>query len=463
MKNRTAVYIAMLCLMIGYLTLQTASHHQSVISPKAKAADFTSLEVPAVTHGFSTAPTLPNGDLFLLPRPLTLALAEMPDGAEITAVNFDTFGGSPEMIGALPNTQPSVLSASAPNTKVKAVSCAESIWDGNMFIAAKGNVVGDTVRFFLEDSEGKPAHELALFTVQFNGLVVTDLHPEIMLFVNNRKAMGPSTHKGDFIPMSDFAGESGNRSGLLTFSWPMSGNSALQGCYRVGIELARGSAEGKLSAVVTDLVVNRNRVPGDENNAGLGLLGRLTGGFPTGIPCKAECPFAGQLPDPPTPNTGNGGGTDCNAICYRSPQYFLLNINSLPRGTVLISGVNYNRPVSTSDKQKLTLALRGGFTAPQKFNEEFVAAQLNVLNAGGDGSPKVFYAMEGRLSCYFSSFEDVTLSNGFVLSLDTQLKDVYQQARFCVTENRVADMPALTRIFDTLNGNNPLAACNNQR
>src|SRR5262249_38203132 len=108
------------------------------------------------------------------------------------------------------------------------------------------------------------------------------------------------------------------------------------------------------------------------------------------------------------------------------------------------------------------MALGGGFTALQKLNEEFVAAQLNALNAGGGGSPKVFYAMEGRLSCYGLKFEPVTLSNGFEITPDTKLKDLYQQARFCIFDNRVADMPALTKIFDLLNGNSPLSTCHNQ-
>ncbi|HMV49552.1 MAG TPA: hypothetical protein PKD31_17460, partial [Blastocatellia bacterium] len=120
-----------------------------------------------------------------------------------------------------------------------------------------------------------------------------------------------------------------------------------------------------------------------------------------------------------------------------------------------------NNPVSTTNTRLMTLTLAGGYTSLQKLNQEFLAAQLNVLNAGGDGSPKVFYAMEGKLSCYGLNFADVTLSNGFTLSPDTKLKELYQQARYCVTgSGNAADQVALTTIFDLLNGNNPLAVCN---
>jgi hypothetical protein len=290
--------------------------------------------------------------------------------------------------------------------------------------------------------------------------VVSELHPHLMLFVNNRKAMGPSQHKGDLIPFTRPAGAYGYRTDLITLAWPMGFFSPLQGCFRVGVEIARGGSEGATSVVFTDIVVNRNRAPGDENNPGVGLLARLTGGYPTGFPCKLECPF--PLPrDPTLPNPGGGGGDQCNTICFRSPQYFRLNLDRLPLGSVLVGGMNYNQPISTTDKTAMAIALRGGFTPLQKLNEEFVAAQLNVLNAGGDGSPKVFHAMEGKLACYNLKFDPVTLSNGFSLSIDTKLKDLFQQAKFSILDNRTEDMPTFAKVFDLLNGNSNMGFCNN--
>jgi len=458
-KSRFAVLTVLLVLITGLISTSSTLHRKD---EAARAAEFLNFDIPALAHGFQKSPNLPDGDLFLLPKPLTMGISDAPDGSEVFPVTLENFGGDAESLGALPATTPRGMAISTPNGKLRAVACAESIWDGNLLIASTPGSDGDRVRLFLEQLDGSAGPELAMFTVRSSGIAVSDLHPHLMMFVNNRKAMGPSTHVGDFVPFSRIAGESGYRTDLITLAWPMGMLSPLQGCFRVGVEILRSDNPGRTSVVITDIVVNRNRAPGDENNSGAGLLEGLTGGYPTGFPCKPECPFPGP-PDPTTPNPDPpDGGGDCNAICYRSPQYFLLNLDRLPQGAVLVGGSNYNRPISTTDTRAMAIALRGGFTALQKLNQEFVAAQLNVLNAGGDGSAKVFYAMEGKLSCYGLEFDPITLSNGFEITPDTKLKDLYQQTRFCIYDNRVADMPPLTRIFDMLNGNQPLAFCNNQ-
>ncbi|MEO6725242.1 MAG: hypothetical protein ABIU20_06820, partial [Blastocatellia bacterium] len=441
--------------------------HQTAWTPlsqPAHAAEILRLNIPVVTHGFEKTSQLPNGDLFLLPDPMQMAITDAPEGTKVFPIGFESFGGDSQSIGALAGVTPQGLASSAPNSKVVAKTCSESIWDGNFVLAATPGTTGDTVRFFLEKSDGSKGPELARFTVKTNGVEVTQLHSELMLFVNNRFANGPSTHQSDFIAYAASAGESGLRTDLLTFAWPMQGFSELQGCFRVGIEITRGDNFGTTSVVVTDFVVNRNHVTGDENNTGTGLLRSLRGGFPTGFPCKAECPFTPDPPLPPlppVPNNGQGNGDQCNAICYRSPQYFKLNPDRWPHGTVLIAGMNGNHPVSTSNKRMMGLALAGGYTPTQKFNQEFVAAQLNALLAGGDGSPKLFYAMEGKLSCYNLKFDEITLSSGVTLSPDSQLKELYQQARQSIANNSIADQIELTKIFDQINGNNPLGACNN--
>lgn len=458
-KSRFAILIALLVMIAWFFAPSPISYHED---EAAQAAEFLKFDIPALAHGFQKTPQLPDGDLFLLPQPLTMAISDAPQGAEVFPVNLENFGGEAESLGALPTTAPRGMAISTPNGKLRAVTCAESIWDGNLLIASTMGSDGDRVRLFLEQLDGSEGPELATFTVKHPGIVVSDLHPHLMMFVNNRRATGPRSHVGDVIPFSQAAGESGYRTDLITLAWPMGVFSPLQGCFRVGVEISRSDNPGRTSVVVTDIVVNRNPTPGDENNLGAGLLAYLTGGFPTGFPCKPECPFPGP-PDPTIPNPDPpGGGGECNAICYRSPQYFRLNLDRLPKGTVLVGGVNFNRPISTTDRQAMAIALSGGFTPLQKLNEEFVAAQLNVLNAGGGGSPKVTYAMEGRLSCYGLKFDPITLSNGFQITPDTRLKDLYQQARFCIFDNRVADMPALTKIFDLLNGNSNLAGCHIQ-
>lgn len=462
-KYRIVLSFALLSLMAGLLVFTEATHRQTQLAQPANAAQFLRLNIPALTHGFEKTAQLPDGDLFLQSVPLQMAVDNPPEGAKTFPVKLDTFGGDAQSIGALPTTEPQGLAFSTPNSKVVARACAESIWDSNLMIAATSGTFGDTVRLFLENTDGTEAHQLALFTVKSAGVELTRMHQDLMLYVDDRYATGPMVKEGSLIAFGASAGESGLRTNLLTFSWPMKGFSPLQGCYRIGVEIARADNFGTTSVVFTDIVVNRNRVTGDENNAGAGLLRRLRGGFPTGLPCKAECPFPAEPPTPQIPNIGIGGtGDECNAICYRSPQYFKLNIDRLPHGTVVIGGVNFNRPVSTTNKRAMGLALAGGYTPMQKFNQEFVTAQLNVLLAGGDGSAKVFYAMEGKLSCYGLKFDEVTLTNGFVISPDTQLKDLYQQGRFCINNNSAADQIALTAIFDLLNGNNPLGVCNNE-
>lgn len=457
MKKYSLVLLFVLLSIIGSTVFLHTTRERS---NSAQAADIMRVNIPAVVHGFEKTPQLPDGDLYLLPNPMQLAISDAPEGAKAFPANVDTFGADPETFGALQKTSPQGISLSTPNEKVTALTCAESIWDGNLVIAGTSGTIGDRVRLFLQQSDGKSGPEVGLFTLAANGVQVTYLHKDLMLFVNDRYATGPALMQGAFIAYAAAAGESGQRTDLLTLAWPMHGFSVLQGCFRVGVEILRGDNFGTTSVVVTDIVVNRNRAPGDENLTGVGLLKSVRGGFPTGFPCKADCPFPNQEPPRPgEPNPGGGQGGECNTICYRSPQYFKLNINSLPRGTVIVGGVNFNRPVSTTDLRRMEMALRGGFTPLQQLNQEFVAAQLNVLNAGGDGSAKVFYAMEGPLTCYNLKFEPVTMSNGFVLTPDSLLKDLYREARLSIFSNNAQDQLAVAKIFDMLNGNSSLNIC----
>lgn len=456
-KYQLVLSFFLLSLIVGFATFPHISKHRS---NSAQAADIMRLNIPAVVHGFEKTAQLPDGDLYLLPNPMQLAISDAPEGTKTFEASVTTFGADPETFGALQKTSPQGLSLSTPNEKVTALTCAESIWDGNLIIAGTSGTIGDKVRLFLQTTEGRPGPEIGLFTLMANGIEVTQLHSDLMLFVNDRYATGPALMKGAFIAYAASAGESGQRTDLLTLAWPMHGFSVLQGCFRVGVEIQRGDNFGTTSVVVTDIVVNRNRTPGDENLVGVGLLKNVRGGFPTGIPCKADCPFPDQEPPlPPQPNPGGGQGGECNTICYRSPQYYKLNINNLPRGTVIIGGVNYNRPISTTDTRRMELALRGGFTPLQQLNQEFVAAQLNVLNAGGDGSAKVYYAMEGELTCYNLQFAPVTLSNGFVLMPTSQLKDLYREARLSISSGNAQDQIAVAKILDLINGNNTLNVC----
>ncbi len=155
----------------------------------------------------------------------------------------------------------------------------------------------------------------------------------------------------------------------------------------------------------------------------------------------------------------------CDTICFRSPQYYLLNLHRLPGGTVLIGGMNSNQPVSTDNTTAIALVLRGraiGTPTPlQRLNEEFVAAQLSINGAGGAGSPVAYNVFWSMLSCYQINFAPVMLSNGVTLSPTSMLNDLFGQAQMAIRENRTADMVALASVFDLLNGNDLMGRCGN--
>jgi hypothetical protein len=144
-------------------------------------------------------------------------------------------------------------------------------------------------------------------------------------------------------------------------------------------------------------------------------------------------------------------GFKCDTICFRSPQYYLLNLNRLPQAAVLIAGVNVNSPVSTSNLHAIKLALEGGRTATQVFNQQFVAAQLSLALTGGTASAPAVNAQWSPLHCYGLNMAPIMLTNGTTLTLDYMLKDLFQQARLASNENRQADLFMLAKIFSLLN------------
>jgi hypothetical protein len=162
------------------------------------------------------------------------------------------------------------------------------------------------------------------------------------------------------------------------------------------------------------------------------------------------------------------GDVECHSTCFRSSEYFLLNLNRLPRGSVLVGGVNFNAPISIRNNVRaIQFALQGGnglgvgtLTALQRLNQEFVAAQLSLALAGGSGSPEAFNTLRGQLSCYDLSFAPVTLSNGATLAPDSRLMNLFQQAELAIRQNRTADMTALANLLVLLNGNDPRNRCN---
>lgn len=150
---------------------------------------------------------------------------------------------------------------------------------------------------------------------------------------------------------------------------------------------------------------------------------------------------------------------NCDKICFRSPQYFLLNPLVLrPGETVVIGGVNLNVP--TRNLVAIQLALRGGASPLHKLNQQFVAAQLSIIKVRGHSSPGAFSARNSPLSCYdLPRAGSIRLSNGFMITSGLSLNELFAQTLLAIRENRTADMLALANLFAVLNGNDPLGRC----
>jgi hypothetical protein len=157
--------------------------------------------------------------------------------------------------------------------------------------------------------------------------------------------------------------------------------------------------------------------------------------------------------------------TKCDTLCYRAPQWWLLNLDRLPGGTVIIYGVNNSLPVDTRKWRTIQSALQGNpfgvsLTPIQRFNQEYVAAQLNILHYGGPGAPTVANTMWANLSCYQITFAPITLSSGAVLTPNSMVKELYMHLTAAVQGRRVDDLIKLTQVLDLLNGNDALGLCN---
>ncbi|MCI0661087.1 MAG: hypothetical protein L0220_08435, partial [Acidobacteria bacterium] len=159
-----------------------------------------------------------------------------------------------------------------------------------------------------------------------------------------------------------------------------------------------------------------------------------------------------QTPSPtPTP-TPAPMPIKCDTICFRNSTYFLLRLDFLPNGSILIGGVNLNNPVSIQrSKDQIRIALQGGSGPLQRINQQFVATQMSLAFAGGTASPVVFNAFWSQLKCSGIQFQPVTLSNGVTLSPESLFDTLYMQAQLAIRQNRTADMIPIAQILALLN------------
>ncbi|HZS09744.1 MAG TPA: hypothetical protein VFD58_33265 [Blastocatellia bacterium] len=431
--------------------------------------------IPALTHGFGNAAD----DLFLLQTPFSLLVTSPPaaggsvPGFNIFNVNAANFGGTPAQVSLLPGFGApgfglTGFGFSTPNGKLTAISCIDNFWDIPFEIASSGTTVGDMITFFAQNPDGTGQFNLGVFTVEAGGVRVTSLNPNLLLFRNDILAHGGGVPVGTLIPFSNGAGTAGARTDLLLLAFAMTPTSPFNNCLEFGLTVMRGGGTGTISLVIPDIIVNRAELPGDRTRNATGVFLGQIGGFATGVFCPSViCPIC-------PPNAGSGGGPvtplKCQTICFGSPLFFRNSITrgTLPDGLILLPGVNFNNMVSVgANDDAIDLILRGGSTfgvtlSPvQRFNQEFVAAQLSLLRASG-GPVVTVNILWTNLSCYGITFAPVTLSNGVVLTPDSMLKDLFMQAGIVARSSTAtnSDRTALANIFDLLNGpGNRLTSC----
>ncbi len=147
----------------------------------------------------------------------------------------------------------------------------------------------------------------------------------------------------------------------------------------------------------------------------------------------------------------------CQTTCMQSANYYVININRLPQGYVIIPGVNFNNPVNIqSSLTDVRRVLRGGTEPMQVLGREYLATQISLaaVNTG-----ILTGVMNSPILCYGVNFAPITV-NGLTVSRTTLLRDLLVQTRLAIIENRTDDMVKLAGVLAMINGNDPNNRCN---
>jgi hypothetical protein len=385
-----------------------------------------------LTNGFRTTAGLPEGDLFSLPERLLFSVFARPtDSAIVFPVNSGTFGGSPQQIGAYPGFELEGLAATKPNSFVRALSGFDRVRDMSFVLAGSAGSTGDRLYLSLQTPSGTDSVILAEFLYEANGVRLVDLHTLATLRVG-----GQQLAIGSLLGFNHAAGSAGLRTDEVTLRLNRSVSSPLLECGLLKIEMAHTGTSGSLSIVITDVVVARNPLPEDPNNPGLGLIGQLDGGYPTGRICAAVT--APCL-------------SDFVMICLRSANFWSINLQlQAPSGLVIIPGFNANAPVSVQGNIGLIRnILMGGGTGLSSLSREYVASQLTILALGG--ATQISGALKSPLRGYDLGNPPIKLSNGYLITPFTTLEDVFNQVLAAIKANRSADYQVLANLLSQLN------------
>ncbi|NDD62942.1 MAG: hypothetical protein EBZ36_03020 [Acidobacteria bacterium] len=161
---------------------------------------------------------------------------------------------------------------------------------------------------------------------------------------------------------------------------------------------------------------------------------------------------------------GPGGGTSnqqiflitfltnvCQTVCLQSADYYLENLDQIPRGTIWVEGALYEVAAGSAAVRRF---LSDTGIIAQQLTREFTATQLSV-NISKDRTA----VLNSRLSCYLGSFNPILLSSGSVVREQTTLNELFGMAREAVTNGRESESQLLLQFFQTLNGNYPYDRC----
>jgi len=161
----------LICFVMALPALVWRTSVSAALTPADACLTFSA---PLVTHGFTKTNALPNGDQFLLNSPLSFTVTTPPDSG---ATTFNL----PSGVLGFPGAQVAGMALETPGATMTAVSCLDSFWDINFYLASRGNSLGDTVRLLLiRDLNDQNPVELARFQfVGSMGAMLTSLNSAV--------------------------------------------------------------------------------------------------------------------------------------------------------------------------------------------------------------------------------------------------------------------------------------------
>ncbi len=261
---------------------------------------------PMVVDGTTNIYGPPHGtDQFLLPQPMVFTVTSpAPEGTSVFSTNESNFG----QFYPIEGTTAHGLSLSTPSSAVRALTCADSFWDGIFQLATTGDTEGDMITFFLQTPTGSKSEIVAMFTMENGGAKLTQSHKDVSVL------WGPGRRPiGSVFPLSIPAGSSGKRTPTLAFALSMTPSSPLNGCFQLGIEIKRGAGAGKTSVVFSYVQVKRMETPDDHvMSISTGIFSGSLGWYPTGKICDVVCNGCVTIPQNPPPSNSLSGLVFCD-------------------------------------------------------------------------------------------------------------------------------------------------------